>query len=156
MAAYYTAQAYDAPAHLIWPILTDFASWPHWFPRVSAIEFDDGARPAAGSELLARGDEPHIWTRWRIGEWREPSRLLCEHVESSAPMAGHVQAAYLQFELIDDPEGCTLEVELGADGYGLVGDFFVGFTLGSEVRRMLPQLVDAFSDYVVRRTAAGA
>jgi hypothetical protein len=67
-----------------------------------------------------------------------------------------VQAAYLLFELIDDPEGCTLEVEVGADGYGLVGDFFVGVTLGAEVRRTLPRLVDAFSAYVVQRSAASS
>ena len=62
---------------------------------------------------------------------------------------------YLGFALIDDPDGCTLEVEVGADGYGLVGDFFVGVTLGAEVRRTLPRLVDAFSEYVVQRTAGG-
>jgi hypothetical protein len=70
-------------------------------------------------------------------------------------MANQVQAAYLQFELIDDPDGCTLEVEIGAEGYGLVGDFFVGVTLGSEVRRLLPELVDAFTDHVVARVSAG-
>ena len=42
--------------------------------------------------------------------------------------------------------GCTVEVEIGADGHGIVGDFFVGMTLGSEVRRMLPRIIDAFSD----------
>ena len=35
----------------------------------------------------------------------------------------------------------------------LAGDFFVGVTIGSEVRRMLPRLVDSFSDYVVLRTS---
>jgi len=68
-------------------------------------------------------------------------------------MSNQVQAAYLQFELVDDPDGCTVEVEIGADGHGIVGDFFVGMTLGSEVRRMLPRIIDAFSDYVVVRSA---
>ncbi len=77
--------------------------------------------------------------------------LVCEHVESNWPVAGQVQAAYLQFELIEDAEGCTLEVEIGAEGYGVVGDFFVGVTVGSTVRRMLPRLVSAFSDHVVER-----
>jgi Polyketide cyclase / dehydrase and lipid transport len=153
MAAYYTSQAYDAPSGVIWRVLTDFPSWPNWFPRVSAVEVDHNGTLGAGSELFARGDEPNVWTRWRIGEWQAPHRLLCEHVESNSPMAGQVQAAYLQFELVDDPEGCTLEVEIGADGYGLVGDFFVGVTIGTEVRRMLPRLVDSFSDYVVLRTS---
>ena len=70
-------------------------------------------------------------------------------------MASQVQAAYLQFDLADDAEGCVLEVEIGADGYGLVGDFFVGMTVGTTVRRMLPQLVDAFSDHVVARVSSG-
>ena len=155
MAAYFTSQAYDVPSHLIWPILTDFASWPRWFPRVAAIDHDNGAKLDAGCEIIAIGDQPGVWTRWRIGEWREPSRLLCEHVDSSAGFGEHVQAAYLQFDLMDDAEGCTLEVEIGADGYGIVGDFFVGMTLGSEVRRLLPEIVDAFSDYVVLRAAPG-
>lgn len=152
MAAYYTAQAYDAPAAVIWPILTDFASWPRWFPRVSRVDVA-GGRAQAGAALLALGDEPQVWTRWNIGDWRPPHHLRCEHVESNAPMAGQVQAAYLGFELIDDADGCTLEVEIGVDGYGMVGDFFVGVTLGQQVRRMLPELVDAFSDYVVARSA---
>jgi hypothetical protein len=152
MAAYYTSQGYDAPSAVIWPILTDFAAWPRWFPRISAVQVE-GVAPCAGSELVALGDEPDVWTRWRIGDWQPPRHLLCEHIESNAPMAGQVQAAYLRFELIDDPEGCTLEVEIGADGYGIVGDFFVGVTVGAEVRRMLPRLVDAFSAYVVARTA---
>ena len=69
-------------------------------------------------------------------------------------MSSHVQAAYLQFNLDEDADGCILEVEIGADGYGLVGDFFVGVTVGTSVRRMLPELVDAFSDHVVARVAA--
>jgi uncharacterized protein YndB with AHSA1/START domain len=154
MAAYYTSQAYDAPAALIWAILTDFASWPRWFPNVSAVEFEDGTRPAAGARLLAIGDDRTTWTRWEIVEWSAPGRLVCEHVDSNAPMAGQVQAAYLQFELFDDAEGCLMEVEIGAQGHGIVGDFFVGVTLGSGVRRMLPELVDAFSGHVVRRVAA--
>jgi carbon monoxide dehydrogenase subunit G len=155
MAAYYTSQAYDAPSTLIWRILTDFARWPEWFPRVSAVELVDGAA-AAGAELFAEGETPDAWTRWRICEWTPPLRLVCDHIESNARAASHVQAAYLRFELADDDEGCTLEVEIGADGYGPVGDFFVGLTLGSEVRRLLPELVDAFSEYVVRRIAPSA
>jgi len=154
MAAYYTSQAYDVPAGAIWPILTDFASWPRWFPRVAAVELD-GPQASVGAGIVAFGEEPDAWTRWRIGEWHVPARLVCEHVESSNGFGDHVQAAYLQFDLVDDAEGCVLEVEIGADGYGTVGDFFVSMTLGSEVRRMLPELVDAFSAYVVERAAAG-
>lgn len=155
MAAYYTSQAYDAPARVIWPILTDFPSWPSWFPRLSSVRVEDAGAPGVGVRLRAFGDAPDAWTSWRIDEWREPGLLVCRHIESNAPMAPHVQAAHLQFELFDDPEGCTLEVEIGAQGYGLVGDLMVGVTVGQEVRRMLPQLVDAFSDHVVQRTAAG-
>ena len=151
MAAYYTSQAYDAPADFIWTILTDFPAWPEWFPRVSEVQFEDGQRPEHGTQLVALGDEADVWTRWEITHWAVPTRLVCEHVESNSPLAGQVQAAYLQFDLIDDDDGCTLEVEIGADGFGLVGDFFVGMTVGSEVRRMLPRLVDSFSEYVVRR-----
>ena len=49
--------------------------------------------------------------------------------------------------------GGELEVEIGAEGYGLVGDFFVGVTLGSEVKRILPQLIDAFTAHVIERVA---
>ncbi len=153
MAAYYTAQAYDAPATVIWPILTDFPSWPHWFPRVSAVHLEHGAPAARGARVLAVADDPDIWSRWEIVEWAEPRLLVCEHLESNAPATAHVQAAYLQFQLFDDPEGCTLEVEIGADGYGLVGDFFVGMTVGQNLRRILPELVDAFSAHVVQRVA---
>lgn len=155
MAAYYTSQAYDASSEVIWRILTDFAQWPAWFPSVSYVELSHAGAPAPGTEIIAFADGRDTWTRWRIGEWRTPHRLLCEHVESNASFSGQVQAAYLLFELIDDPEGCTLEVEIGADGYGVVGDFFVGVTLGAEVRRTLPRLVDAFSDYVVQRADSG-
>jgi hypothetical protein len=155
MAAYFTSQAYDAPASVIWAVLTDFPSWPRWFPNVSAVSIEDADLPAAGIVLLALGDEPNIWTRWQIAEWEAPGRLVCEHMESNAPMASQVQAAYLRFELADDAEGCVLDVEIGADGYGLVGDLFVGMTVGTTVRRMLPQLVDAFSDHVVARVAGG-
>lgn len=154
MAAYYTSQGYDAPVALIWSILTDFPSWPRWFPNCSAITFENGDAPAAGAHLLALADDPGEWTRWQIAEWREPRLLVCEHVESTAPMSGQVQAAYLQFELISEPGGCTLEVEIGAEGHGVVGDFFVSMTLGSGVRRLLPQLVDAFTNHVVERVAA--
>lgn len=155
MTAYYTSQAYDAPADTIWSVLTDFPSWPRWFPRVSQVRLEDGATSGEGARIIAFGDDPDVWTRWQIVDWRAPSRLVCEHVDSNAPMTSHVQAAYLQFELFDEPEGCTLEVEIGADGYGVVGDFFVGMTLGPEVRRMLPDLVDAFTDHVVERVSNG-
>lgn len=155
MASYFTSQAYDAPAHLIWSILTDFPSWPKWFPNVSDVQIENGGHAAQGATLFAIGDDPAIWTRWQIAHWNVATRLLCEHLESNSPMSSQVQAAYLQFDLANDAEGCTLEVEIGADGYGLVGDFFVGFTVGAAVRRMLPALVDAFSDHVVRRVAAG-
>ncbi len=151
MASYYTSQAYDAPSSYIWPILTDFPSWPQWFPNISAIEVNGG--PGGGTRLVAVGDADRVWTEWEITDWDAPHRLLCEHIESSASMIDQVQAAYLQFELVDDPEGCTLEVEIGADGRGLVADLFVGMTLGSEVRRLLPRLIEAFSDHVIARSA---
>jgi uncharacterized protein YndB with AHSA1/START domain len=153
MAAYYTSQAYDAPAALIWSILTDFPSWPRWFPRVSTVRLENGSSPQHGARLIAVGEDPGVWTRWQIVDWQAPTRLVCEHVDSNAPMTSQVQAAYLQFELFEEPEGCTLEVEIAAEGYGVVGDFFVGMTLGSGVRRLLPELVDAFSDHVVERVA---
>ena len=43
-----------------------------------------GAAPGPGIEIVAFGDDRDVWTRWRIGEWREPHRLLCEHVDSNA------------------------------------------------------------------------
>jgi uncharacterized protein YndB with AHSA1/START domain len=157
MAAYYTAQEYDAPAALIWSVLTDFDSWPRWFPNISRIDVENAdAGGAAGTRarLVAAGANKDDWARWEIVEWQPPSRLVCEHLESTAPFVGQVQAAYLQFEVIDEPEGCRLEVEIGAEGYGLVGDFFVGVTLGSEVRKLLPQLIDAFTAHVVAEVAA--
>jgi carbon monoxide dehydrogenase subunit G len=154
MAAYYTSQGYDAPPMVIWSSLTDFASWPRWFPNVSSIQLERGGALSRGTRLLATGDDTGIWTRWEIAECTAPALLVCEHLESNAPMSTQVQAAYLQFELIEEPEGCTLEVEIGAEGHGMVGDFFVGMTLGSGVRRMLPQLVDAFTEHVVERVRA--
>jgi hypothetical protein len=59
----------------------------------------------------------------------------------------------MQFELFDEPEGCTLEVEIGAESGNVVGDFFVGMTLGTGARRMLPQLISAFSAHVVQRAS---
>ncbi len=149
MAAYYTSQGYDAPATVIWSVLTDFATWPKWFPNISEIRVEDGAAAARGGELLAVGDDDNTWTRWEITDWTAPSLLVCEHIESNAPMSGQVQAAYLQFQLTDEPDGCTLEVEIGAEGHGMVGDFFVGMTLGPGARRMLPRLVDAFTAHVI-------
>src|SRR5438128_2243512 len=104
MAAYYTAQAYDASAPVIWAILTDFSSWPRWFPNVSSIEIESGGGANAGTRLLALGADTDVWTRWEIAEYKPPTLLVCEHVDSNAPMSGQVQAAYLQFELIDEPE----------------------------------------------------
>jgi hypothetical protein len=153
MTAYFTAQAYDAPASLIWSMLTDFASWPDWFPNVSSVDFVDGQKPSPGAQILALADDPSTWTRWQIVEWNEPTLLVCEHVDSNTAASSQIQAAYLQFEILDEPDGCTLEVEIGAEGYGMVGDFFVGMTLAPNARRMLPKLVDAFTDYVVRRAA---
>jgi uncharacterized protein YndB with AHSA1/START domain len=155
MTAYFTSQAYDAPAATIWSVLTDFPSWPRWFPRVSEVRIVDGISSGVGAHIVAVGDNSDVWTRWQVVEWTAPTRLVCEHVDSNAPMTAHVQAAYLQFDLVDEPEGCTLEVEIGADGYGMVGDFFVGMTVGPEVRRMLPDLVDAFTEHVVARVAEG-
>lgn len=156
MAAYYTSQEYDAPAPLIWSILTDFAGWPRWFPNISDIRVEGSTAPDAGTRLLAAGTSSSDWARWEIVEWAPPAKLVCEHLDSTAPFAGQVQAAYLQFEIIPDPDGCTLEVEIGAEGYGMVGDFFVGVTLGSEVRRLLPQLVDAFTAHVIERVSAAS
>jgi hypothetical protein len=153
MASYYTSQAYDVPSADIWSILTDFQAWPHWFPGVSRISSPAGAA-SPGTELIAYGDDASIWTKWLIEDCDAPTRLVCQHVGSNAPMTSQVRAAYLKFGLVDDPEGCTLEVELGAQGRGVIGDFFVGVTLASGVRRMLPDLIDAFSDYVVRRLSA--
>jgi hypothetical protein len=153
MAAYYTSQAYDAPASLIWSILTDFPSWPRWFPHVSEIAVEPAGAAGPGATLLATGDAPDAWTRWQIADWAAPQRFVCEHVESNLSVAPGVSAARLQFELTEDPEGCTLEVEIGAEGYGMVGDFFVGMTLGPGARRLLPELIDAFTAYVIDRVA---
>ena len=150
MASYYTSQGYDAPASFIWSVLTDFPSWPHWFPRMTELRLANGAPAGSGAELYAVGEAPDEWTRWKITQWSPGALLVCEHVESRVPISHGVEAAYLQFELFDDDQGCTLDVGLGADGRGVVGDFFVGMTLGTGARRLLPQLVDAFSDHVVR------
>ncbi|HYM14221.1 MAG TPA: SRPBCC family protein [Dehalococcoidia bacterium] len=155
MAAYYTSQAYDAPASLIWSILTDFPSWPHWFPNVRQIDIEGDGAPQRGTTLLASGMDPEVWTRWAIVDWAAPLRLVCEHVESNARLAPGVSAARLQFELADEAEGCTLEVEIGADGFGMVGDFFVSMSLGQGARRLLPQLIDAFTAHVLERVASG-
>ena len=52
------------------------------------------------------------------------------------------------------PAAAEPSLRTRAEGYGVIGDFFVGVTLGSEVRRLLPRLVDAFSDHVVRTSAS--
>jgi hypothetical protein len=150
MASYYTSQAYDAPAMLIWGILTDFPSWPRWFPSMQALQLENGHSPGPGARLLARDDKQN-WARWRIADWKEAERLVCHFDGTNAAISAQVQAAYLQFELLEEPEGCTLEVEVGAVGYGLMGDFFVGTTLGLSARRMLPRLIDAFTDHVIER-----
>jgi hypothetical protein len=153
MPSFYATQAYDAPAPYIWSVLTDFPSWPAWFPNMTALRIANDASPAAGAELMATGDRDHEWSRWRIAQWTEPALLVCEHVESNAPVSRGIDAAYLQFELFDDPEGCTLEVEIGVESGNVIGDFFVGLTMGTGARRMLPQLVDAFSRHVVARAS---
>jgi hypothetical protein len=150
MASYFISQAYDAPSRFIWSVLTDFPSWPAWFPRMTQMRLSDGSQPGKGADLIAIGKQSEEWTRWTIVEWAEPSLLLCEYRDSNVPISHGVEAAYLQFELFDDPDGCTLEIEIGADGGNIVGDFFVGMTLGTGARRILPQLVDAFSAHVVR------
>ena len=150
MPSYFISQAYDAPAAFVWSVLTDFATWPRWFPRMTELRLANGASGGPGTELIGVGETPDEWTRWQITQWSAGALLVCEHVESRVPISHGLEAAYLQFELFDDPEGCTLEVEIGADGRGVVGDFFVGMTLGNGARRLLPQLVDAFSDHVVQ------
>lgn len=155
MAAYYLAQGYDLPASDVWAILTDFGSWPEWFPRVSSIVREPNGPSEVGTALVATGEQADDWTRWQITEWSAPHVLVCEHVRSNSSASPFVEAASLQFELLDDEDGCTLEVEISADGRGLVGGFFLDMTLGPEVRRLLPELVDAFSDHVVRRVRAG-
>jgi hypothetical protein len=45
-------------------------------------------------------------------------------------------------------------VEIGAEGSGIVGDFFVGTSLGMGARRMLPRLMDAFTDHVIERVSS--
>jgi hypothetical protein len=121
---------------------------------MSRLGVADGAAAKKGAELHATGERDDEWTTWRISEWSPPSLLVCEYVDSNVPVSHGINAAYLQFELFDDPEGCTLEVEIGAEGNGVVGDFFVGMSLGLGARRILPQLVEAFSDHVVRQADA--
>jgi hypothetical protein len=153
MAAYYTSQEYDAPSTFIWGILTDFSSWPEWFPNLTEMR-TDGSPLGHGAHLIGIGQSEADWTRWQISRWSAPSILKCDHVDSTVPISRGVQAAYLLFELNDDDEGCRLDVELGAEGQGLIGEFFVGTTLSIGARRLLPQLIDAFSDHVVRRASS--
>lgn len=155
MPSYLASQAYDVPSSYIWSVLTDFPSWPAWFPRMREMRVAEGTPPAAGTKLIAHGTDNKEWTRWHITRATEPSLLVCEYVDSNVPVSRGVQAAYLQFELFDDPDGCTLEVELGAEGTGIIGDFFVGMSMGIGARRILPQLVDAFSAHVVARASSG-
>jgi hypothetical protein len=154
VAAYYASQAYDAPASYIWSVLTDFSSWPAWFPRLTRIDNENG-NPAVGANLLAIGEHDDEWTRWRIAEWSAPALLVCEYVDSNVPVSHGVDAAYLQFEIFDEPDGCTLEVEIGADGRGVLGDFFIGIGMGLGARRIINQLIDAFSEHVVARAHEG-
>jgi hypothetical protein len=154
MAAYYTSQEYDASSAFIWAILTDFPSWPEWFPNLSEMQFGTEGPPRHGTRLIGVGESPDEWTEWEIVRWSAARELMCEHVESNLPLSRGVQAAYLFFELTDDDEGCRLDVEIGAEGQGLIGDLFVGTTLSIGARRLLPQLIDAFNDHVVRRASA--
>jgi hypothetical protein len=136
-------------------VLTDFRSWPEWFPNLTEMQIPEDETPRHGTELIGIGQSPNEWTRWQIARWSESQLLRCEHVDSNIPLSRGVQAAYLLFELTDDDEGCRLDVEVGAEGQGLIGDLFVGTTLSFGARRMLPQLIDAFNDHVVRRASAG-
>lgn len=156
MASYYATQAYDCAPSVIWRILTDFPSWPRWFPNMASLRYENGSAPGPGARLLALDRDEQRWARWRVGEWREPEQLVCHYEDTNAPLSGQVQAAYLQFGIIGEPEGCTLEVEIGAEGTGIVGDFLVGTTLGLSARRMLPRLVDAFTDHVIERVNESA
>jgi hypothetical protein len=151
MASYFTSQTYDVPSVLIWSVLTDFPTWPRWFPNMDTLQFEDGHAAGPGAELKAFADDNSRWSRWRIVDWRHAELLVCSFEGTNAPLGGSVQNAYLRFGLADDPEGCTLDVEIGAEGSGLVSDFFVGTTLGLGARRMLPKLVDAFTDHVIAR-----
>ncbi|MEX2226392.1 MAG: SRPBCC family protein [Dehalococcoidia bacterium] len=154
MAAYYTSQEYDAPSSFIWTVLTDFGSWPEWFPNLSELRFnaDD---PRDGMELVGIGERPDEWTRWQISRFAAPSLLRCEHVDSNVPLSRGVAAAYLLFELADDEEGCRLDLEIGAQGQGIIGDLVVGTGLNFGARRLLPEIIDAFNGHVVRRASAG-
>jgi hypothetical protein len=151
MPSFFARQAYDAPSSYIWSVLTDFPTWPAWFPNMSRLSLSNGGQPAVGTELLAVGARADEWSRWRVARCAAPSLLVCEHMESNVPISAGVDSAYLQFELFDDPEGCTLEVEIGVESGTLLGDVFVGMGLGTGARRMLPRMIDAFSDHVVRR-----
>jgi hypothetical protein len=155
MPSFFARQEYDTSSSYIWPILTDFPSWPAWFPNMAELRVANGATPGRGAELHATGAQPGEWSKWRISKWNAPSLLVCEHVESNVPISVGVGSAYLQFELFDDPEGCTLEVEIGAESVSLFGDFFVGMTFGAGARRMLPRLIDAFNQHVVERASRG-
>jgi hypothetical protein len=118
---------------------------------MSTLQFEEGHVSGPGAQLLALANDQRRWTRWRISDWKEPELLVCHFDGTNAAFSGQVQAAYLQFGLLEEPEGCTLEVEVGAEGSGLVSDFLVGATLGMNARRTLPKLVDAFTDHVIER-----
>jgi hypothetical protein len=148
MPSYYATQAYDCRPAVIWNILTDFPSWPRWFPDMASLQYENGVESGPGAQLLAL-DTSQRWARWRVAEWREPELLRCHFEGTNAPLAAQVNAASLQFGLFDEPEGCTLEVEIAAEGAGVIGDFFVGTTLGLSARRILPRLIDAFTDHVI-------
>jgi hypothetical protein len=156
MPSYYATQAYDCSPAVIWDILTDFPSWPRWFPNMASLTFEGGTAAGPGARLLAYESDQSRWARWLVAEWREPEHLLCHYDGTNTPLAGQVQAAYLQFQIAGEPKGCTLDVEIGAEGTGLVGDFLVGTTLGLSARRLLPRLVDAFTDHVIDRVSESA
>ena len=153
MASFFASQAYDAPAAVIWLVLTDFPSWPRWFPNMETLQLEDGHAPGPGAELVALADNQSRWSKWRIVDWRHAELLTCSFGGTNSPLGDQVQNAYLKFGLLDEPEGSTLDVEIGAEGTGVISDFLVGTTLGLSARRMLPKLVDAFTDHVIERVS---
>jgi len=120
---------------------------------MATLELEDGHAPGVGAELVAHAHDRDKWSKWRIVDWKDSERLTCAFGGTNSPLGGQVQNAYLKFGLLDEPEGSTLDVEIGAEGSGLISDFLVGTTLGLSARRMLPRLVDAFTDHVIERVS---